>query len=134
MAEEPKKRGPREKGPRRKAKLTPLEVEKSPAGRYCDGDGLWLHKDSLGTGRWVLRYMLRGHSREMGLGSFRTFSLKEARRLAREQRQMIEKDIDPIDARKEKITQAKLAKLKTATFSECAGNLRKNTAQNRREI
>jgi hypothetical protein len=38
---------------------------------------------SYGTKSWVYRFMVAGRSREMGLGSVDTFTLKEARERAR---------------------------------------------------
>ena len=42
---------------------------------------------------------VKGRSREMGLGSFATVSLAEARDRALECRKLREKEIDPIEAR-----------------------------------
>ena len=79
-----------------------------------------LVKDSVSTGRWVLRYALHGKSHEMGLGSLRTYGLSEARKRARKQRQLIEDGIDPLEARRAEIAKKKLEKAKTTTVAECA--------------
>ena len=38
------------------------------AGRYCDGDGLYLDVQPSGTRSWVQRLVIRGRRRELGLG------------------------------------------------------------------
>ena len=48
------------------------------AGRYCDGDGLYLDVQLSGTRSWVQRLVIRGRHRELGLGGF---PLAEKRRL-----------------------------------------------------
>ena len=52
------------------------------AGRYPDGEGLYLHVDASGARRWVQRLFVRGRERQYGLGSFRLVSLAEARQRA----------------------------------------------------
>jgi len=51
---------------------------------YADGDGLYLQvtvtsRDGEPAKSWIYRYMLRGRSREMGLGRLSTVSLQDAR-------------------------------------------------------
>ena len=54
-------------------KLTAGDIRDAMPGRHGDGRGLWLEVDPPGgrdaPKRWVFRFMLQGHSREMGLGS-----------------------------------------------------------------
>ena len=91
-------------------------------GRYGDGDGLWLQVSHVGpriTKSWLLRYMFHGRARAMGLGSIKTFSLKEARDLAKEYRQLVWKGVDPIEAKREKRIAAQLEIAKGITFKEC---------------
>ena len=52
------------------------------AGRYCDGDGLYLHVEPSGAKRWVQRLVIRGTSCTLGLGSYKLVSLSEAREQA----------------------------------------------------
>ena len=80
--------------------LTPLKVgkEKRP-GRYADGGGLYLQVGKTGTKAWLFRFQLDGRERFMGLGSVKTFSLKEARLRARAARQVLSDGIDPIEDR-----------------------------------
>ena len=51
----------------------------SEPGRYADGNGLYLIVDPSGAKRWVLRTVVRGRRRDMGLGSLKTVSLADAK-------------------------------------------------------
>ena len=48
------------------------------AGRYCDGDGLYLDVQPTATRSWVQRLVIRGRRRELGLGAPGLVSLAEA--------------------------------------------------------
>lgn len=58
--------------------LTVLEISKSRDGRLSDGKGLCLHKKGS-TGKWIWRYSFEKKRREMGLGTWPTVSLADAR-------------------------------------------------------
>ena len=45
------------------------------AGRYCDGNGLYLHVEASGSRRWVQRLVIRDNSCTLGLGSCKLVSL-----------------------------------------------------------
>ena len=79
-----------------------IAVAKEP-GLYGDGGNLYLQVADIDghgpTKSWVLRYMIDGRPRKMGLGSINDFSLAEARERARQARQQIADGIDPIEAR-----------------------------------
>jgi hypothetical protein len=69
--------------------LTALQVRqiKTP-GRYRAGDNLWLQVTARANGdgvtkAWLLRYVIDGRERLMGLGSLKRFTLQEARARAR---------------------------------------------------
>jgi integrase len=86
----------------RTGKLTALAVRKLvKPGRYGDGGGLWLQVREGGRRSWLLRYMLAGRAREMGLGAEADVSLAEARELAREARKLARAGRDPIEQRRE---------------------------------
>ena len=51
-------------------------------GRYADGNGLYLVVDPSGAKRWVLRIVVQGRRRDMGLGGQKAVSLADARQLA----------------------------------------------------
>lgn len=102
-------------------RLTALRVEKiKTPGYYADGAGLWLQVSATGSKSWIFRFMLNGRAREMGLGSFTTFGLADARMKAAECRQLLHEGIDPIEARKTKRDAEKLAAANSLTFDECA--------------
>jgi integrase len=63
---------------------------------------------------------VRGRSREMGLGSFGTVSLAEARERSAECRKLREQEIDPIEAREAARQQAALERAKSLKFKEAA--------------
>ena len=72
----------------------------SRAGRYCDGNGLYLEVKPTGTRSWVQRLVIRGHRRELGLGGFPLVSLKEARELALANRKTARGGGDPLADRR----------------------------------
>ena len=50
-------------------KLSAIQEKKlSAPGRYADGNCLYLYIDGQGSKRWVLRIVVRGKRRDMGLG------------------------------------------------------------------
>jgi hypothetical protein len=69
---------------------------------------------------WIFRYTQFGKQHWMGLGSAATYTLKEARELARKARQQVKEGIDPLKARQDRLAAAKLAANRTKTFKECA--------------
>jgi integrase len=121
-------------------KLKALNVarEKRP-GSYGDGGGLYLQVTEAGTKSWIYRYWVaerdsvtgevvldpatnktRGRSREMGLGSYITVSLAEARDRALECRKLREHGIDPIDAREHARRKAAVEQIKSLKFKDAA--------------
>ena len=58
-----------------------VENVKEP-GYFFDEPGLYMQVSKGGSKSWILRYVLDGKAREMGLGSLVTFSLADARLLA----------------------------------------------------
>jgi integrase len=62
--------------------------------------GLCLQVESTGARSWVLRVMVAGKRREMGLGGFPDVKLADARRLAREAREAIAQGRDPVEERR----------------------------------
>jgi integrase len=104
------------------SKLTALKISKldlkKPA-QYGDGHGLWLQVSVFGTRAWILRYMVAGRARVMGLGGYPEVTLKEAREHAAEARKQLRHGIDPIDARRERKMAAKIEAAKLITFSQC---------------
>ena len=74
----------------------------SEPGRYADGNGLYLIVDKSGAKRWVLRCVVAGRRRDMGLGGLKTVSLAEARQLAQSYRTIARSGGDPLANRRQK--------------------------------
>ena len=95
---------------------------KGPA-KLCDGGGLWLFVKRSGSKSWVFRYRLNGQDYEMGLGSFNELSAAEARKYARNYRELKNQGINPIKAREQSRKQRLLEQAKDITFAQCAEQL-----------
>jgi integrase len=108
------------RGPRTIHKLYPAKVTKSGKGKFCDGGGLWLVKDSRNTGRWSYRYQFENKSHELGLGSIHTITLTEAREKAKQLRKLQDEDIDPLTERRAARAQKKIEAAQAVTFRDYA--------------
>ena len=90
--------------------LNQLKVKSLIAGKYADGQGLWLVKRDRLHGKWVVRLIVSGKRREMGLGRWPDVSLAEAREQAAQARKKLRGGSDPIEQRaKAKIKPARLS-------------------------
>ena len=69
-------------------------------GRYSDGNGLYLEVDASGAKRWMLRTVVHGKRRDIGLGSVLTVSLADAREQAIQLRKTARTGGDPLASRK----------------------------------
>jgi len=70
-------------------------------GLHTDGGGLYLRVGAEGRhASWIAIYHLAGRRREIGLGSTDTVSLARAREKAAEVRALVDRAIDPIEARR----------------------------------
>ena len=67
-------------------------------GRHADGGGLYLLVAPGGSKSWMLRTVVMGTRRDIGLGSLTLVSLAEAREEARRLRKIARDDGDPLDA------------------------------------
>ncbi len=76
--------------------LNTMKAKSLDAGKYNDGQGLWLHKRSKGHGRWFLRIVVGGKRREMGLGPWPDVSIAEARENAALARKQVRSGLDPV--------------------------------------
>jgi integrase len=74
---------------------TGVKAAKS-AGRYGDGDGLYLVVSKAGARSWVVRCQKDGRRRDIGLGSAKKVSLALARERASQTRSQMEAGIDPV--------------------------------------
>ncbi len=102
------------------SKLSARRVEsvKLP-GFYGDGGGLYLSVKPSAAKSWILRTVVRGKRRDLGLGSAELVSLAEAREKAREWRKIAREGGDPT-------THGKLGKL---TFEEATTEYHKVLSQ-----
>lgn len=106
---------------RKTNRLTALEVGKlEKPGYYCDGAGLYLQVSKTGSKSWIMRYTLAGKPCEMGLGSFVTFSLADARQRATAQRKRLADGIDPLAAKRSDLLAKRMAEASIITFDKAA--------------
>lgn len=69
-------------------------------GRYTDGNGLYLVVEPSGSKHWVLRTIVQGKRRDIGLGGLSTVSLAEAREDAYAKRKIARQGGNPIAERR----------------------------------
>ena len=90
--------------------LNPMKTRSLGAGKFADGQGLWLIKRHNQAGKWILRLTVHGKRREMGLGPWPDVSIAEAREFASYARKQLRSGIDPIAKReKERRNQNRLS-------------------------
>ncbi|WP_420439815.1 Arm DNA-binding domain-containing protein [Candidatus Palauibacter sp.] len=70
------------------------------AGRYCDGNGLYLDVRPSGSRGWIQRLTIRGRRTELGLGGYPLVSLKEAREKAFANRKLAREGGDPLSEKR----------------------------------
>jgi len=76
---------------------------------------------TVGAGRsWVLRAVVGGKRREMGLGPYPDVTLARAREKAREARELIRQGVDPIERQRAARSALRAAVAAAMTFEECA--------------
>src|SRR5437016_3418446 len=63
-------------------KLNAIELKKLEPGFHADGRGLYLDVQESGSRSWILRTMVRGRRKDIGLGGLAKVSLAEAREAA----------------------------------------------------
>ncbi|CAH1694890.1 hypothetical protein CHELA1G11_21703 [Hyphomicrobiales bacterium] len=68
----------------------------SKPGRHADGNGLYLIVDPSGARRWVLRVVVQGRRRDIGLGGASLVTLAEAREKALTYRKIARAGGDPL--------------------------------------
>ena len=77
-------------------RLTAVAVRRKKVGRYADGNGLYLVVDESGARRWILRTVVTGKRRDIGLGSVALVGLAEARDAATRLRRIARAGGDPL--------------------------------------
>ena len=80
--------------------LNQMTARSFGGGKYADGQGLWLIKRDKVLGKWILRLVVSGKRREMGLGRWPDVSIAEARERAATARRQLRDGVDPIFERK----------------------------------
>ena len=88
MADDLTKVGVKPKGRHPEKRLTAPAVRSLGPGRHADGNGLYLEVDDTGARRWLLRTLVHGRRRDLGLGGASVVSLAEARELAAQLRKV----------------------------------------------
>ncbi|GAB5445454.1 tyrosine-type recombinase/integrase [Gymnodinialimonas sp.] len=79
--------------------LTQLKAKNLGPGKYFDGQGLMLVKSRKDAGKWIVRLVVDGKRREMGLGRWPDVSIVEAREGARVARSTLRGGVDPVGER-----------------------------------
>ena len=86
---------------RKQNALSPAMVRTvSTPGTYSDGNGLTLRVEPSGTKHWVQRVTIQGKRRNIGMGSFPTVSLADAREMAAANQRDIKQGRDPLADRR----------------------------------
>lgn len=108
---------------RRAKDLSALEVARlTEPGHYAVGGvvGLYLYVGEAGAKSWVLRLMVGGKRRHMGLGSYPSVTLSQAREKARDARNSVEGGEDPILVRKAAKSRLLAQQATQKTFEQAA--------------
>jgi integrase len=108
---------------RTRNKLTARTVASlSKPGKYSDGGGLYLRIDGQGgpaRRRWIMRFVMRDRTREMGLGGYPEISLADARKARDVSEKTLQAGQDPIEERE----RSRLAQIGKPTFGQVADAL-----------
>lgn len=80
-------------------RLTEKGIKAKKPGMHPDGDGLYLQVTENLARTWILRTVVRGKRRDMGLGGYATVSLAEARTNAEKYRKIARDGGDPFAER-----------------------------------
>lgn len=102
-------------------------------GAHADGGNLYLRVAGEGAGKWTLRFMLGGKSREMGLGGYDPdgkvgLSLAEARAAAEKHRSVLRAGLDPIAERDRKAAEAEAEAARAAAEAAAKARIFRDVA------
>ena len=103
--------------------LKALEVARiKDAGYHAVGavPGLHLNVTDGGSRSWILRVVVGGKRREIGLGSYPSVTLAKAHEKARETREAISKGVDPIEQKKARKSALMADQMNAVTFEQAA--------------
>ena len=104
--------------------LSDIAVKNLDKGLHSVGgvQGLKLQVTSPTARSWILRAKINGKTRDIGLGSYPTISLKAARELAQSYWEQIKAGLDPLHEKQKRKDEAAAARASRKTFEECATN------------
>ena len=94
LADRPRKTKPKRPHPHKALSAAFCRSIAQP-GRYCDGNGLYLHVEPSGSRHWVQRLVIHRKACALGLGSFSLVPLAEARERALANRRVARSGGDP---------------------------------------
>ena len=98
-----------------------VKANKKVTVYYSDGGGLYQQVTATGASSWVFKYKLNGGKRrEMGLGSYQTVSLSEAREEARKAGKLLKGKKDPIDEKEAAKCQKRVEESRSVIFRKAA--------------
>jgi hypothetical protein len=80
-------------------RFTDRQIRNLPAGVHADGNGLYVNVEDSGFRQWLLRTVIHGKRRMMGLGGYPMTTLAEARELAMRNRKLAREGGDPFAER-----------------------------------
>lgn len=99
-------------------RLKPLHDDRPTFHAVGGVPGLYLQLTPSGARSWVVRLVVNGKRREMGLGSYTEVLLGKAKELARWAHEMARAGKDPIKIRRDMRSEARVADLATVSFSQ----------------
>ena len=109
--------------PKLASEMGALAVSKvNTPGLYFVGyvTGLAIQVKSSGAKSWILRSVIGGKRRDMGLGAYPSVSLAQARQKASEAREFIRRGVDPIERQRSAQSALKASLASQMTFQETA--------------
>lgn len=109
--------------PKKARELSAIEVRRltRPGTHPVGGvDGLLLRVSPTGARSWILRTMVGGKRRDVGLGGYPDVPLAQAREQARELRQKIREGVDPVAERQAAKDALRAAHASRITFDQAA--------------
>lgn len=109
--------------PKKAKEFSALEVSRlNIPGNHAVGgvSGLYLYVNEAQGRSWVLRVMIAGKRKHLGLGGYPSVTLAQARDKAREAREKVVKGVDPIHERKVAATALRAHQATRRSFEEVA--------------
>jgi integrase len=110
--------------PKLARELGALEVKRladQPGLHFVGGvHGLALSVSGVGARSWILRLVVGGRRREMGLGPFPEVTLAKARDKAREARELVRSGVDPVQRQQAAANALRAAAAAAMSFDDCA--------------